>query len=51
MSVDSVRCPTGGDCPRPCDRRADGCFQIWGPADEHLDALRMNAEHRQQTGS
>ncbi|MDN4521402.1 hypothetical protein QYF68_26790 [Mycolicibacterium austroafricanum] len=34
-------CPRGGPC-RDCDRTQDGCVQIWGPAEDHAEALRRN---------
>ena len=34
-------CPLGGPC-RDCDRTFDGCVQIWGPAEDHAEALRRN---------
>lgn len=35
-------CPLGGACPTECDRSPHGCVQIWGPAEEHTEALRRN---------
>ncbi|UJL29972.1 hypothetical protein HZU38_05585 [Mycolicibacterium vanbaalenii] len=38
----AVSCPLGGPCREDCDRTQDGCVQIWGPAEDHAEALRRN---------
>jgi len=46
-----VACPTGGTCPSGCDRTEQGCVQTWGPADEHVEALRRNADETSAAGA